>query len=166
MSQIDEGEQVRRELLAKTRGFGRSLFVRHVDAGSDGAAESEILALANPYYDMQRLGFFFTASPRHADILLISGGVTRAMEPAVRTTIDLTPEPRAILAVGTAACGGGIEAEAATLGGVDRVVPVDVYVPGDPPSPLALLHGLLLAVDRVGQPLRFERRSRSGGRDD
>lgn len=162
MSETTELEGVRRGLLARTRGFGRSLFLRHVDAGSDGAAESEILALANPYYDLQRLGFFFTASPRHADVLLVTGGVTRALEPAVRATIDLTPEPRAILAVGAAACGGGIEGEDATLGGVDRLVPVDVYVPGDPPSPLTLLHGLLLAVDRVGQALRFQ--SRPAGR--
>ncbi|MBO0689640.1 MAG: NADH:ubiquinone oxidoreductase, partial [Candidatus Dormibacteraeota bacterium] len=162
VSETTELEGVRRGLLARTRGFGRSLFLRHVDAGSDGAAESEILALANPYYDLQRLGFFFTASPRHADVLLVTGGVTRALEPAVRATIDLTPEPRAILAVGAAACGGGIEGVDATLGGVDRLVPVDVYVPGDPPSPLTLLHGLLLAVDRVGQALRF--RSRPAGR--
>lgn len=144
-----EVDRARAELFRRTRTLRRSLHIRHVDAGSDGAAESEILALANPYYDMQRLGFFFTASPRHADLLLVTGAVTHAMADPLRRTLELTPEPRAVIAVGTAACGGLMEDPGAVLGGVDRVVPVDVYVPGDPPNPLSLLHALLVAVDRM-----------------
>ncbi len=142
-------ESVRHDLLAASRTLRRSLHIRHVDAGSDGAAEAEILALNNPFYDISRLGFFFTASPRHADILMVTGGVTRLMAEPLRVTLAATPEPRAVIAVGTAACGGGIEDRAATLGGVDQVIPVDVFVPGDPPSPLMLLHGLLVAVGRL-----------------
>lgn len=158
----DDGlDRTRAELLRRSRTLRRSLHVRHVDAGSDGAAESEILALTNPYYDMQRLGFFFTASPRHADIVMVTGAVTRAMAGPLRETLALTPEPRAVIAAGTAACGGVIADPAAVLGGVDRVVPVDVYVPGDPPTPLSLLHALLVAVDRL-QPALSYRLERGG----
>jgi formate hydrogenlyase subunit 7 len=129
--------------------FRRSLHIRHVDTGSDGAIEHELLALLNPYYDMQRLGLFFTASPRHADVLLVTGPVTQPMrEPLVRT-YEAMPEPRIVIAAGTDACSGGIWTEPEVLGGVDRVLPVDVYVPGDPPSPIALLHALLLAGGRA-----------------
>jgi Ni,Fe-hydrogenase III small subunit/ferredoxin len=129
--------------------FRRSLHIRHVDAGSDGAVEQEIAALLNPYYDMQRLGLFFTASPRHADVLLVTGPVTAPMEEPLRRTHDAMPEPRVVVAAGTDACSGSIWTGPEVLGGVDRVLPVDVYVPGDPPSPIALLHGLLLAAGRV-----------------
>ncbi|HZO78402.1 MAG TPA: hypothetical protein VFB39_10185 [Solirubrobacteraceae bacterium] len=131
--------------------FRRSLHIRHIDTGSDGAIEQEIAALLNPYYDMQRLGLFFTASPRHADVLLVTGPVTRPMEAPLRRTYEAMPEPRAVIAAGTDACSGGIWTGPEVLGGVDRVVPVDIYVPGDPPSPIALLHGLLLARGRVGE---------------
>jgi Ni,Fe-hydrogenase III small subunit len=133
-----------------------------VDAGSDGAVESEIAALSNPFYDFHRLGFFFTASPRHADIVLVTGAVTESMAEPLRQTVLATPEPRAVIAAGTAACGGGLEDPATVLGGVDRVVPVDVYIPGDPPSPLSLLHGLLVAVDRLAPRLSHQR-LRAGG---
>jgi formate hydrogenlyase subunit 7 len=149
-----EVRQLQRQLLRRSRAFRRSLYIRHVDAGSDGSPESEILALANPYYDLQRLGFFFTASPRHADIVMVTGAVTRAMEAPLRATIEAMPGPYAVIAVGSSACGGGLDATPETLGGVDTVVPVDVYVPGDPPSPLMILHGLLLAVGRADQRLR------------
>lgn len=129
--------------------FRRSLHIRHVDAGSDGAVEQEIAALLNPYYDMQRLGLFFTASPRHADVLLVTGPVTAPMEEPLRRTYEAMPEPRVVVAAGTDACSGSIWTGPEVLGGVDRVLPVDVYVPGDPPSPIALLHGLLLAAGRV-----------------
>jgi Ni,Fe-hydrogenase III small subunit len=145
---------VRRQLLGQSRAFRRSLYIRHVDAGSDGSPESEILALANPYYDLQRLGFFFTASPRHADILMVTGAVTTAMEAPLRATMAAMPMPNAVMAIGSSACGGGMETMPETLGGVDMVIPVDVYVPGDPPSPLMILHGLLLAVGRVDQRVR------------
>ena len=129
--------------------FRRSLHIRHVDAGSDGAVEQEIAALLNPYYDMQRLGLFFTASPRHADVLLVTGPVTKPMEGPLRRTYEAMPEPRVVVAAGTDACSGSIWTEPEVLGGVDRVLPVDVYIPGDPPTPIALLHGLLLASGRT-----------------
>jgi Ni,Fe-hydrogenase III small subunit len=129
--------------------FRRSLHIRHVDTGSDGAVEQEIAALLNPYYDMQRLGLFFTATPRHADVLLVTGPVTRPMEEPLRRTYEGMPEPRVVVAAGTDACSGSIWTAPEVLGGVDWVLPVDVYIPGDPPSPIALLHGLLLAAGRV-----------------
>ncbi len=129
--------------------FRRSLHIRHIDTGSDGAIEQEIAALLNPYYDMQRLGMFFTASPRHADVLLITGPVTVPMEEPLRRTFEAMPEPRVVIAAGTDACSGSIWTAPEVRGGVDRVLPVDVYIPGDPPSPLALLHGLLLASGRA-----------------
>jgi Ni,Fe-hydrogenase III small subunit len=134
-----------------TGPFRRSLHIRHVDTGSDGAVEQEITALLNPYYDMQRLGLFFTASPRHADLLLVTGPVTRPMEEPLRRTYEAMPEPRLVVAAGTDACSGGIWAGPEVRGGVDRVLPVDIYIPGDPPTPIALLHGLLLAGGRVAQ---------------
>jgi len=141
-----------------TGPFRRSLHIRHVDTGSDGAAEQEIAALLNPYYDMQRLGLFFTASPRHADVLLVTGPVTRPMEEPLRRTYEATPEPRVVVAAGTDACSGSVWTAPEVLGGVDRVLPVDVYIPGDPPTPIALLHGLLLAGGRVREasPPRLE----------
>ncbi len=134
-----------------TGPFRRSLHIRHVDTGSDGAVEQEIAALLNPYYDMQRLGLFFTATPRHADVLLVTGPVTHPMEAPLRRTYEAMPEPRVVVAAGTDACSGGIWTEPEVLGGVDRVLAVDVYIPGDPPSPVALLHGLLLAAGRVSE---------------
>jgi len=137
---------------AALRGpFRRSLHIRHVDTGSDGAVEQEIAALANPYYDMHRLGLFFTASPRHADVLLVTGPVTRPMEQPLRRTYEAMPAPRVVIAAGTDACSGSIWTAPEVLGGVDRVLPVNVYIPGDPPTPIALLHGLLLAAGRVRQ---------------
>lgn len=133
--------------------FRRSLHIRHVDAGSDGAVEQEIAALMNPYYDMQRLGLFFTASPRHADVLLVTGPVTRPMEAPLRRTYEAMPEPRVVIAAGTDACSGGIWSGPEVLGGVDSVLTVDVYIPGDPPTPIALLHGLLLARGQAWEAL-------------
>lgn len=136
------------------RLFGHSLHIRHVDAGSCNACESEIKMLTNPYYDIHRLGIFFTTSPRHADLLLVTGPVTRAMEDPLRQTYDAMPDPRLVVAVGACACGGGIFGSGAyTLGGVEEVLPVDVFIPGCPPSPLTLIHGLLLAVGRAEQRL-------------
>jgi Ni,Fe-hydrogenase III small subunit len=129
--------------------FRRSLHIRHIDTGSDGAIEQEIAALLNPFYDMHRLGMFFTASPRHADLLLVTGPVTVPMEEPLRRTFEAMPEPRVVVAAGTDACSGSIWNGPEVLGGVDRVLPVDVYIPGDPPSPIALLHGLLLASGRA-----------------
>jgi Ni,Fe-hydrogenase III small subunit len=137
------------ELRSLPRPFRRSIHIRHIDTGSDGAIEQEIAALLNPYYDMHRLGLFFTATPRHADVLLVTGPVTAPMEEHLRKTYEAMPDPRIVVAAGTDACSGGIWSGPEVLGGVDRVLPVDVYIPGDPPSPITLLHGLLLATGRV-----------------
>jgi Ni,Fe-hydrogenase III small subunit/ferredoxin len=144
-------EELRLPLRERARPLRRSIHIRHVDAGSDGAEEWEIQALTNPYYDMQRLGLSFTLSPRHADVLLVTGGVTRALEAPLRRAYEVMPEPKAVVAAGTDACSGGYADSVLTAGGVDQVLPVDVYVPGSPPSPIALLHGLLLAAGIVSE---------------
>lgn len=118
--------------------LGRSIHVRHIDCGSDGSEEWEIQALWNPYYDVQRLGFFLTSAPRHADVLLATGVVTDPMRAPLERTWAVMPEPKALIAVGSDACDG-----------VDKVLPVDVYVPGSPPPPIAILHGLLVATGRA-----------------
>jgi len=128
--------------------LGRSLHVRQVDAGSCNGCELEIAAMANPLYDMERFGIHLVASPRHADVLLVTGPVTRNMEVALRRTYQSAPDPRVVVAVGACGCSGGIFGEGtyAAIGGVDRVVPVDVYIPGCPPRPQAILNGLLVAM--------------------
>jgi Ni,Fe-hydrogenase III small subunit/formate hydrogenlyase subunit 6/NADH:ubiquinone oxidoreductase subunit I len=136
-------------LRERIRGrLGRSLHVRQVDAGSCNGCELEIAATTNPLYDLERFGIHFVASPRHADVLLVTGPVTRNMEIALVRTYEATPEPRIVVAVGACGCSGGIFSEGtyASVGGVDRVVPVDVYVPGCPPRPQAILNGLLVAM--------------------
>ena len=136
-------------LRERIRGrLGRSLHVRMVDAGSCNGCELEIAATTNPIYDLERFGIHLVASPRHADVLLVTGPVTRNMEIALRRTYDAAPEPRVVVAVGACGCSGGIFGEGtyAAVGGVDRVVPVDVYIPGCPPRPQAILNGLLVAM--------------------
>jgi Ni,Fe-hydrogenase III small subunit/formate hydrogenlyase subunit 6/NADH:ubiquinone oxidoreductase subunit I len=130
--------------------FGRSLHIREVDAGSCNGCEIEIVNLNSPIYDIERFGIHFVASPRHADMLLVTGPVTRNMELALRKTYDATPAPRLVVAVGACGCSGGIfGVNYATRGGVDSVIPVDVYIPGCPPNPHALLQGILLAMGRM-----------------
>ena len=128
--------------------LGRSLHVRQVDAGSCNACELEIAATTNALYDLERFGIHLVASPRHADVLLVTGPVTRNMEIALRRTYEAAPDPRVVVAVGACGCSGGIFGEGtyAAVGGVDRVVPVDVYIPGCPPRPQAILNGLLVAM--------------------
>lgn len=140
-------EPTRRTLGEQARALRRSIHVRHIDCGSDGSEEWEIQALWNPYYDIQRLGYFLTAAPRHADVLLVTGPVTTAMRGPLERTWEVMPEPKALVAVGTDACSGGLSAPGElTAGGVDQVLGVDVYVPGSPPAPIAIMHGLLLAT--------------------
>ncbi len=138
------------------RLLGRSLAIREVDAGSCNGCELEISALNNPVYDIERFGIHFVASPRHADMLLVTGPVTRNMELALRKTYDATPDPKVVVAAGACGISGGLfGTNYATRGGVDTVIPVDVYVPGCPPRPEALLYAILLAVGRLqSQPQR------------
>jgi Ni,Fe-hydrogenase III small subunit/formate hydrogenlyase subunit 6/NADH:ubiquinone oxidoreductase subunit I len=151
-AEVDAGptlEESAARLRERIRGrLGRSLHVRQVDAGSCNGCELEIAATANPLYDLERIGVHLVASPRHADVLLVTGPVTRNMEIALRRTYEAAPEPRVVVAVGACGCSGGIFGEAtyAAVGGVDRVLPVDVYVPGCPPRPQAILNGLLVAM--------------------
>jgi len=144
-------EQIGNELKEKIQKmFGRSLAIRQVDAGSCNGCEIEIAALNNPIYDIERFGIHFVASPRHADVLLVTGPASRNMEIALRRTYEATPNPKIVIAVGACACSGGIFGDTyATTGGIDKVVPVDVYIPGCPPRPQVLIQGLLLAVDRM-----------------
>jgi Ni,Fe-hydrogenase III small subunit len=136
-------------LRDRARALGRSVHIRHVDAGSDGSEEWEIQALTGPYYDMQRLGLFFTAAPRHADVLLVTGGVTGSMRTPLLRAYETMPEPKAVVAVGADACSGGLARDTLGLQGVAAHLPVDVFVPGAPPTPIAILHGLLLAAGIV-----------------
>jgi len=143
-------EPLGQQIKARVRNIlGRSLHIRQVDAGSCNGCEIEIVGLNSPVYDLERFGIHFVASPRHADMLLVTGPVTRNMELALRKTYAAMPEPRLVVAVGACGCSGGIFGQNyATRGGVDVVLPVDVYIPGCPPNPHALLHGILLAIGR------------------
>ena len=145
----DDVDGVAEQLRRRTAMFGRSLHIRTVDTGSCAVCESEIRLLAAPHYDLHRLGFFFTPAPRHADLLLVTGPAVRAADTLLLKAIDATPDPKAVIAVGACALGGIYEQDALIHGSVDRVVDVDVSVPGCPPSPLALLQGLLVAVGRL-----------------
>ena len=127
--------------------LGRALVIRQVDAGSCNGCELEIHALGNPYYNIEGLGIRFAASPRHADMLLVTGPVTRNMEQALRIAYDAMPQPKLVVAAGDCGKDGGIFGESyATCGGVAKVIPVDVSVPGCPPTPTALLEGILAAI--------------------
>jgi Ni,Fe-hydrogenase III small subunit len=144
-------QQLREDIL---RHIGRALAIRHVDAGSCNGCELEIHALNNPYYNIEGLGIKFVASPRHADMLLVTGPVSRHMETALKRTYDAMPEPRLVVAVGDCGCSGGIYCSAdspagesyASCGKISSVIPVDVAIPGCPPAPASLLQGVLAAV--------------------
>jgi Ni,Fe-hydrogenase III small subunit/ferredoxin len=143
-------DRLRAQLSRRTRALRRSVHIRHVDAGSDGAAEWEILALLNPVYDVHRLGIFFTASPRHADILLVTGAGSHGMAAPLTRTLEAMPRPLVVIAAGTDAISGGLTCPSyATAGGIGDLVPVDVWVPGAPPTPFSLLHAILLATGRL-----------------
>jgi Ni,Fe-hydrogenase III small subunit len=133
------------------RILGRALTIREVDAGSCNACELEIHALNNPYYNLEGAGIKFVASPRHADMLLVTGPVTKNMENALKIAYDCTPDPKLVMAVGDCGCGCGevgalFGPNYATCGAVENVIPVDVRVPGCPPTPIALMQGILAAV--------------------
>jgi len=147
--QPDEALRVTAERLREDvlRCFGGALTIRHVDAGSCNGCELEINSLSNPYYNLEGLGIKFVASPRHADMLLVTGPVSRHMEVALKRTYDATPDPKLVVAVGDCGCSGGIFGESyATCGRVANVIPVDVAVPGCPPTPAAIMQGILTAI--------------------
>jgi Ni,Fe-hydrogenase III small subunit len=127
--------------------LGRALAIRHVDAGSCNGCELEIHAANNPYYNLEGMGIKFVASPRHADLLLVTGPVSRNMEEALRRTYEAMPDPKLVVALGDCGCDGGIFGENyASRGRVENVIPVDVAVPGCPPEPVAIIRGILTAV--------------------
>ncbi len=129
--------------------FGRALNIRQLDAGSCNGCEAEISALTNPYYDLERFGIHFVASPKHADMLLVTGPVTRNMADAVKATYEAVPFPKLVVAVGACGCSGGIFAGShAIVGAVDAVIPVDGYIPGCPPTPAMLVTGILEILHR------------------
>src|SRR5499427_10546822 len=144
----DESLRVRESLQEQIRTvLGRALCIRQVDAGSCNGCELEIHALNNPLYNLEGLGIRFVASPRHADLLLVTGPVSKHMELALRRTYDATPDPKLVVALGDCGCTGGIFGESyASCGRVSNVIPVDVAVPGCPPAPAAILQGILTAI--------------------
>jgi Ni,Fe-hydrogenase III small subunit/ferredoxin len=146
-------------LAARTSALRRSVHLRHVDAGSDGSEEWEIQALLGPVYDIHRLGVFFTASPRHADVLLVTGAGAAGMTGSLRETYDGMPDPKVVIAVGTDAVSGGLLAGRESItDGVGGSVPVDVWLPGSPPSPFSILNALLIATGK----LTFDRKGAGG----
>jgi len=157
--QADEHLRVREALGEHILAIlGRALCIRHVDAGSCNGCELEIHALNNPLYNLEGLGIRFVASPRHADLLLVTGPVSKHMELALRRTYEAMPDPKLVVALGDCGCTGGIFGESyASCGRISNVIPVDVAVPGCPPNPLRILQGILTALsestpaDRVGE---------------
>ncbi len=142
-------QRLQQEIL---EAFGGALTIRQVDAGSCNACELEIHAVNNAYYNIEGLGIKFVASPRHADLLLVTGPVSRHMEVALKRTYDATPDPKLVVAVGDCACDGGIFGESyASCGKVANVIPVDVVVSGCPPTPAAILQGILTAITAKGK---------------
>ena len=143
------GREIRREIDAR---FGHSLAIRELDAGSDNAAEIEINNLSNAYYDVERFGITFVASPRHADVLMVTGAITCNMAIAAQKTYDAMPSPKFVVAVGDDACDGGIyKGTYAVLGSADKILPVDLNIPGNPPTPLQILTGLLALMRKAGK---------------
>ncbi|MBC3804019.1 NADH-quinone oxidoreductase subunit NuoB [Acetobacterium fimetarium] len=144
-------EAICAELVKRIRKtFGRSLNIREVDAGSCNGCDYEINAMNNPFNDVERLGMHFVASPRHADMLLVTGTATRNMQLALIKTYNATPDPKLVVAVGACACSGGIFRDSyATSNGIDNIVPVDVYIPGCPPRPQAIIYGILKAIEKL-----------------
>ena len=152
-SPADETVLVARLQKDILRTLGRALTIRQVDAGSCNGCELEIHALGNPYYNLEGAGIRFVASPRHADMLLVTGPVSKHMAIALKRTYDATPDPKLVVAVGDCGCTGGIFGESyASCGRVANVIPVDVAIPGCPPTPTALLRGILAAISVAAPP--------------
>ncbi len=129
------------------KAFGRAVAIRHVDAGSCNGCELEIQALSNPFYNIEGLGIHFVASPRHADLLLVTGPVSHHMVDALKRTFDAIPDPKLVIAIGDCGCTGGFFGETyATAGPVNKIIPVNVAVPGCPPNPIAILQGILTVI--------------------
>ena len=149
----EEVETMGREIRCRIDSvFGRSLAIRELDTGSDNATEIELNNLSNPYYDVERFGITFVASPRHADMLVVTGAVTQNMAIAAQKTYDAMPSPKYVVAVGDDACTGGIFAGSyAVLGGADKILPVDMKIPGNPPTPKEILAGLLALMKKAGR---------------
>ena len=140
---LESAGQELKQIIASLYG-GRSLRIRAVDGGSTNAEEIELTALGNAYYDIERFGLSFVASPRHADMLFVTGPVTRNLETAVRTTYEAAPQPCIVVAVGDGACTGGIWKDSyAVVGAVENVIPVHLKIPGDPPTPTQMLKALV-----------------------
>lgn len=151
----DDGARRSSSERSERQAFRRSLHIRHVDAGSCNGCESELQALNNPYYNLHRLGIFFTPSPRFADLLLVTGPVTSAMFEPLKAAYEAMPEPRWVMAVGTCAVSGGIPGGNYACGtGLEGVLPVDLYLPGCPPNPAAIMEALLMFLDRAPQRVR------------
>jgi Ni,Fe-hydrogenase III small subunit len=147
---MNEIDRAAAELAAAVANqFGRSLHIRTLDTGSCAVCEAEIRMLAAPHYDLNRLGFFFTPAPRHADLLMVTGPALRVMDVAVEKTYAALPDPKLVVAVGACTLGGVFSSDEYAHGTIDEVLPVDVWIPGCPPSPIALLQGLLVAVKRL-----------------
>ena len=150
------GDSNEQALTRELKIFGKSLHIRHVDAGSCNGCESELQALLNPFYNLHRLGVFFTPSPRFADLLLVTGPVTAAMREPLLRTYDAMPQPRWVMAAGTCATGGGTNGGGyACHQGLEGILPVDVWLPGCPPNPAALIEALLMLLQR--RPQRVHR---------
>ncbi|TYZ26974.1 NADH-quinone oxidoreductase subunit NuoB [Selenomonas caprae] len=149
---VEKAQQVTADVIRQK--LGRSLHVRHLDAGSCNACDFEMGAMSNPIYDLHRYGVHFDASPRHADMLMVTGTVTRNLEEALRMSYEALPEPKLVMACGACAAGGETYgASYAIVGAADKVVPVDIYVPGCPPRPSAMIAGLLAAADLLAEKL-------------
>ncbi len=145
----------------------RSLYVLRVDSGSCNGCEIEVFAALIPQYDVERFGVKLVASPRHADALLVTGPVTRQFKPVLKRVYEMVPDPKVVIAVGACGCGGGVWYNSYSIeGGVDKVVPVDVYVPGCPPHPAAILYGVLLALDILKQRIKHIKYSEKSPREE
>ncbi len=141
------GLQLKKEISSI---FGRSLAIREVDSGSDNSTEIELNNLSTPYYDVERFGISFVASPKHADVMVVTGAVTLNMEAAVLKTYEVMPYPKLVIAVGDDACHGGIfKGTYAVRGGVDKILPVDIKIPGNPPTPTEIMNGLLALMNTL-----------------